>query len=107
MRSVPAATPVRSETSLIERPFIPGSTHYVQAVEGSSSSLVRLPIRPSGAQSSNREMPPMPSTITPTGATGYIGVRLAPELLARGDRVRCVVRSPDKAVLPDSAEVVK
>src|SRR3954453_1299998 len=107
MRSVPAATPVRSETSLMERPFIPGSTHYVQAVEGSSSSLVRLPIRPSGAQSSNRDTRPMPSTITLTGATGYIGGARPPELLARGHRVRCLVRSPDKADLPDGVEVVK
>lgn len=31
-----------------------------------------------------------------TGATGYIGGRLVPELLAEGYRVRCLVRSPDK-----------
>ncbi|PSM40720.1 DUF2867 domain-containing protein [Streptomyces dioscori] len=29
-----------------------------------------------------------------TGATGYIGGRLVPELLAEGHRVRCVARSP-------------
>lgn len=29
-----------------------------------------------------------------TGATGYIGGRLVPELLARGHEVRCVVRDP-------------
>ncbi|MGW4230000.1 SDR family oxidoreductase [Streptomyces sp. NPDC004980] len=45
-----------------------------------------------------------------TGATGYIGGRLVPELLAAGHRVRCLARSPEK--LRDhpwagSAEVAK
>ncbi|MEU9350371.1 SDR family oxidoreductase [Streptomyces griseoloalbus] len=31
-----------------------------------------------------------------TGATGYIGGRLAPELLDAGYRVRCLARSPDR-----------
>ena len=31
-----------------------------------------------------------------TGATGYIGGRLVPELLAAGHRVRCLVRTPSK-----------
>ncbi|MEV7792191.1 SDR family oxidoreductase [Streptomyces sp. NPDC087512] len=31
-----------------------------------------------------------------TGATGYIGGRLVPELLAAGHRVRCLARSPQK-----------
>jgi uncharacterized protein YbjT (DUF2867 family) len=31
-----------------------------------------------------------------TGATGYIGGRLVPELLAVGHRVRCLARSPEK-----------
>lgn len=31
-----------------------------------------------------------------TGATGYIGGRLAPRLLAEGHDVRCVVRTPEK-----------
>ncbi|MDF3288139.1 SDR family oxidoreductase [Streptomyces silvisoli] len=31
-----------------------------------------------------------------TGATGYIGGRLAPELLAEGHRLRCLARSPEK-----------
>ncbi|MET7300136.1 SDR family oxidoreductase [Embleya sp. NPDC005575] len=31
-----------------------------------------------------------------TGATGYLGGRLVPELLAAGYRVRCMARSPDK-----------
>lgn len=31
-----------------------------------------------------------------TGATGYVGGRLVPELLQAGYRVRCMVRSPDR-----------
>jgi len=31
-----------------------------------------------------------------TGATGYVGSRLVPRLLAAGRRVRCLVRTPDK-----------
>ncbi|NYH51524.1 uncharacterized protein YbjT (DUF2867 family) [Nocardiopsis arvandica] len=36
-----------------------------------------------------------PSTLV-TGATGYIGGRLVPELLDAGYRVRCLARTPDK-----------
>jgi uncharacterized protein YbjT (DUF2867 family) len=35
-----------------------------------------------------------PQTILVTGATGYVGGRLVPHLLAHGDRVRCLVRDP-------------
>jgi uncharacterized protein YbjT (DUF2867 family) len=42
-----------------------------------------------------------------TGATGYIGGRLAPELLQRGLHVRCLARDPSRATLPDDAEVVQ
>ena len=31
-----------------------------------------------------------------TGATGYVGGRLVPRLLAEGHAVRCLTRSPDK-----------
>lgn len=31
-----------------------------------------------------------------TGASGYIGGRLVPRLLAAGYRVRCLARSPEK-----------
>ncbi len=37
-----------------------------------------------------------PSTLFVTGATGYIGGRLAPRLVERGYRVRCLVRSEAK-----------
>jgi uncharacterized protein YbjT (DUF2867 family) len=49
----------------------------------------------------------MPRTILLTGATGYIGGRLAPELLRRGHRVRCLVRDPDRAELPEGAELLR
>ncbi|MFO1055091.1 MAG: SDR family oxidoreductase [Planctomycetota bacterium] len=38
----------------------------------------------------------MTTTIAVTGATGYIGARLVPRVLAAGHRVRCLVRSPRK-----------
>ena len=38
----------------------------------------------------------MSQTILLTGATGYIGGRLAPRLLDRGYAVRCLVRDPDR-----------
>lgn len=38
----------------------------------------------------------MARTALVTGATGYVGGRLVPELLATGFAVRCVVRSPGK-----------
>ena len=45
-----------------------------------------------------------------TGATGYIGGRLVPELLTAGHEVRCLVRSPSKltdAPWRDDVEVVE
>lgn len=38
----------------------------------------------------------MQQTVAIAGATGYIGGRLAPRLLADGHRIRCLVRSPRK-----------
>jgi uncharacterized protein YbjT (DUF2867 family) len=42
--------------------------------------------------SSERTSPARTTTVLVTGATGYVGGRLVPELLARGHRVRCLVR---------------
>ncbi|MGW4894395.1 SDR family oxidoreductase [Kitasatospora sp. NPDC004240] len=42
------------------------------------------------------EAPPTPPRCLVTGATGYIGGRLVPELLARGHPVRCLVRDPGR-----------
>ncbi|PWQ88463.1 oxidoreductase, partial [Enterococcus faecium] len=45
-----------------------------------------------------------------TGATGYIGGRLVPELLGRGARVRAMARTPaklDRAPWRDQVEVVR
>ena len=47
---------------------------------------------PIGAES----MDPGRPLILVTGATGYIGGRLVPRLLAEGHRVRCLVRNPDR-----------
>jgi uncharacterized protein YbjT (DUF2867 family) len=49
----------------------------------------------------------MPTTVLVTGATGYIGGRLLPELLEAGHRVRGLARSPDRADLPDGVEVAQ
>ena len=40
--------------------------------------------------------PATPLTCLVTGATGYIGGRLVPELLAAGHRVRVMTRSPER-----------
>ncbi len=37
-----------------------------------------------------------PQHVLVTGATGYIGGRLVPRLIAQGHRVRCVVRNPSR-----------
>lgn len=42
-----------------------------------------------------------------TGATGYIGGCLLPRLLDDGHDVRCLVRDPARARLPEGAEVVQ
>ncbi|MER6361665.1 SDR family oxidoreductase [Kitasatospora sp. NPDC001527] len=41
-------------------------------------------------------VPPGPPRCLVTGATGYIGGRLVPELLDAGHAVRCLVRDPDR-----------
>ena len=54
--------------------------------------------------------PPPPAarkTIVLTGATGYVGGQLLPRLLEAGHEVRCVVRDPERAALPDGARVIE
>ncbi len=41
-----------------------------------------------------------------TGATGYVGGQLAPELVRGGAELRCLVRDPNRAHLPEGAEAV-
>ena len=41
-----------------------------------------------------------------TGATGYVGGRLLPALLARGERVRCLARRPEAVAPRPGLEVV-
>src|SRR5687768_12895159 len=52
----------------------------------------------------------MAERVLVTGATGYIGGRLVPELLAAGHEVRCMARSPaklDELAWRSSVEVVR
>jgi uncharacterized protein YbjT (DUF2867 family) len=42
-----------------------------------------------------------------TGATGYVGGKLLPALLDAGHEVRCLVRDPDRADVPEAATVVR
>ena len=48
-----------------------------------------------------------PANVLLTGATGSVGGRLLPALLARGHAVTCLVRDPDRAKLPDRVRVVR
>ena len=47
-----------------------------------------------------------PRTILVTGATGYMGQRLIPALLARGHAVRALTRAGSRGRVPAGAEVV-
>jgi uncharacterized protein YbjT (DUF2867 family) len=49
-------------------------------------------------------VPPRPVLVT--GATGYIGQRLIPALLARGHAVRALTRTGSRARVPAGADVV-
>src|ERR1035438_2272441 len=40
--------------------------------------------------------PAAPTRVLVTGATGYIGGRLVPRLIAKGHQLRCVARNPDR-----------
>jgi uncharacterized protein YbjT (DUF2867 family) len=47
------------------------------------------------------------SPVLLTGASGYVGGRLAPVLIERGHRLRCLMRAPDPAQVPSAAEIVR
>lgn len=70
-------------------------------------------VRPRRAAGSiaRRPAPVLGETVTRqillTGASGYIGGRLLPVLLARGHAVRCLARAPERLVLPPGAEAVR
>jgi nucleoside-diphosphate-sugar epimerase len=48
----------------------------------------------------------MPQNVFITGATGYMGQRLVPLLLARGHKVKALVRKGSQAKAPAAAEVI-
>ncbi len=50
---------------------------------------------------------PPQRTILVTGATGYVGGRLAPVLAERGHSVRLLARRPERAAVPPGAEVLR
>ncbi|GAA4282621.1 NAD(P)H-binding protein [Brevibacterium daeguense] len=52
-------------------------------------------------------MTPHRRTVLVTGATGYVGGRLIPQLLAAGHRVRALVRSPEKLAPLDWADRIE
>lgn len=45
-------------------------------------------------------------TILVTGATGTVGRHIVDQLVKKGERVRAVLRKPEKAHLPESVEVI-
>src|SRR5215217_2420377 len=101
MRIVPAARPVSSATSLMLS-NCPTGTVGVRPARGSGSSLSparRVPI--TMIPSAN------PKRILLTGATGYVGGELLPVLLDAGHDVRCLVRDPSQARLPEAATLVR
>ena len=46
------------------------------------------------------------SRVLVTGATGYVGGRLLPALLERGEHVRCLARRPEAVIPREGLEVV-
>jgi uncharacterized protein YbjT (DUF2867 family) len=52
-------------------------------------------------------LPVQKKTVVLTGATGYVGSQLLPRLLDAGHEVRCVVRNPDRADLPEGARMIQ
>ena len=63
-----------------------------------------VPARRSGV---TRLTPGEPLRVLLTGATGSVGGRLLPELLAAGHDVTCLVRDPERAQLGQGATVVR
>jgi NADH dehydrogenase len=66
---------------------------------------------PSGTASEQAPLQPVADgrtgPVLVTGATGYVGRRLIPRLLAGGLEVRALARSPETASLPEGVEVVR
>ena len=82
-----AGRSLRSTLDRLMQPEWPGS---IVATERLGRHGGEEPSRPSDPDTSNGPR------VAVTGATGYIGTRLVPRLIAAGYRVRCLARSPRK-----------
>src|SRR6478672_10445721 len=65
------------------------STGGARGPAGGSAVMTNLP-------STGIPVTPHPRRILVTGATGYVGGRLVPRLLAAGYQVRCLTRDPER-----------
>ena len=98
MRIVPGASPVCSATSRMLSPSAIGGAAIVTGTDDATAWAHPVPPAPRSQDMTN---------VLLTGATGYVGGHLAPELLRRGLDVRCLVRDPRRAALPAGAKLVQ
>lgn len=85
--------PMKAEThppaKAQSHPLVSAETHPPATAEGHQLAIRGVTHPQSTGKEDSRP-------VLVTGATGYIGGRLAPQLLARGHKVRAMVRSADK-----------
>ena len=92
----PRLAAARASTSTTPTPSATCPSSPARAWSGVStpSSAIRSASAASTSASSSGGVDAMSQTILVTGATGYVGGRLVPRLLAAGYRVRCLTRDP-------------